>query len=75
MAARALGRIGRQEAVPYLAQHLDDEWLVAAHCATGLRRLGRPGAAALERRLATEGQGAELARQMLWELSTLKAAA
>ncbi len=75
MAARALGRIGRQEAVPYLAQHLDDEWLVAAHCATGLRRLGTAGAAALERRLLTEGQGAELARQMLWELSAMKAVA
>jgi HEAT repeat protein len=75
MAARALGRSGRQAAVPYLAAHLDDAWLAAAHCATGLRRLGRPGAAALERRAATTGQGAELARQMLWELTFLKVGA
>jgi HEAT repeat protein len=75
MAARALGRVGRQDAVPYLARHLDDEWLVAAHCATGLRRLGTPGAAALQVRLATPGQGADLARQMLWELNVQKAAA
>ena len=40
MAARGLGRSGRQSAVPYLAAHLDDAWLVAAHCASGLRRLG-----------------------------------
>jgi HEAT repeat protein len=75
MAARALGRVGRQDAVPYLARHLDDEWLVAAHCATGLRRLGSAGAAALQARLATPGQGADLARQMLWELNVMKAAA
>jgi HEAT repeat protein len=75
MAARALGRVGRQDAVPYLARHLDDEWLVAAHCATGLRRLGTAGAAALQARLETPGQGADLARQMLWELNVRKAAA
>ena len=43
MAARGLGRSGRHAAVPYLAAHLDDAWLVAAHCASGLRRLGRGG--------------------------------
>ena len=74
MAARALGRSGRQAAVPYLAAHLDDEWLVAAHCATGLRRLGRAGAAALETRAASTGVGADLARQMMWELTFLKTA-
>jgi HEAT repeat protein len=75
MAARALGRSGRQAAVPYLAEHLDDEWLVAAHCATGLRVLGRPGAVALEARATTPGQGAELAKQMLWELTFHKVGA
>jgi len=75
MAARALGRSGRRDAVPYLAAHLDDQWLVAAHCATGLRRLGREGAAALQARAASPGQGAELANQMLWEISFLKDAA
>jgi HEAT repeat protein len=75
MAARALGRSGRHAAVPYLAAHLDDAWLAAAHCATGLRRLGRPGAAALEIRAASTGQAAELARQMLWELTFLKVGA
>ncbi|MEO8259876.1 MAG: HEAT repeat domain-containing protein [Acidobacteriota bacterium] len=72
MAARALGRSGRQEGVPYLAPHLDDEWIVAAHTATGLRRLGTPGTAALEMRAGSEGRGADLARQMLWELTFLK---
>jgi HEAT repeat protein len=71
MAARALGRSGRQTAVPYMAAHLDDEWLVAAHCATGLRRLGRAGAAALETAAASTGVGADLARQMVWELRFL----
>ena len=75
MAARALGRSGRHEAVPYLGAHLDDEWLVAAHCATGLRGLGRPGAAALETQASSTGQGADLARQMLWELTFLKVGA
>jgi hypothetical protein len=75
MAARALGRSGRQAAVPYLSAHLDDEWLVAAHCATGLRRMGQPGAAALETRAGEVGQGADLARQMLWELAFLKGGA
>lgn len=73
MAARALARSGRQAAVPYLVTHLDDEWLTAAHCATGLRRLGAPGAAALEVRAASTGQGADLARQMLWERAFLGA--
>lgn len=75
MAARALGRSGTHAAVPYLDAHLDDQWLVAAHCATGLRRLGRPGAAALEARAGSTGQGADLARQMLWELTFLKSVA
>jgi HEAT repeat protein len=73
MAARALGRSGNQAAVPYLAAHLDAEWLLAAHCATGLRKLGPPGATALEARAASTGQGADLARQMLWELTFLRA--
>ena len=75
MAARALGRSGRHAAVPYLAAHLDDEWLLAAHCATGLRRLGAPGAHALELQAAFTGQGADLARQMLWELTFRRAGA
>jgi HEAT repeat protein len=75
MAARALGRSGRHTAVPYLSAHLNDEWLVAAHCATGLRRLGLAGAAALQTQAESTGQGAELARQMLWELTFLKAGA
>ena len=72
MAARALGRSGQQTAVPYLSAHLEDEWFVAAHCATGLRRIGGAGAAALEARAGTTGRGADLARQMLWELTFLK---
>ena len=48
MAARALGRSRRSDAAPYLAQHLGDEWLVAAHAATALRMLGPSG----ERELA-----------------------
>jgi HEAT repeat protein len=74
MAARALGRSGRQGAVPYLARHLDDDWVVAAHAATGLRRLGREGKAALRDQVDAPGQAGVLARQMLWELTALKAA-
>ena len=75
MAARALGRSGREAAVLYLAEHLDDEWLVAAHAATGLRRLGRTGAEALEARVEAPGQAGDLARQMVWELTSLRAGA
>ena len=75
MAARALGRSGRQAAVPYLAGHLDDEWLVAAHAATGLRRLGPTGADALRARADAPGQAGDLARQMVWELDALGARA
>ena len=66
MAARALGRSRRQDAAPYLATALDDEWIVAAHCARGLRDLGAAGRLELER-VSHEGQALHLARQMLWE--------
>jgi hypothetical protein len=66
MAARALGRGLRQEAVPYLVERLNDEWLPAAQAAEALRRIGREGLAALEARALDEGQAGDLARQMLW---------
>ena len=66
MAARALGRGRREDAVGYLAGRLDDEWLPAAHAAGALRQLGAPGLAALHARAADEGQAGDLARQMLW---------
>jgi HEAT repeat protein len=67
MAARALGRSARAEAAPYLAAHLDDEWIVAAHAATALRRLGDAGARALAARAGESTMAGRLARQMLWE--------
>jgi hypothetical protein len=66
MAARALGRGQREEAVEYLAERLDDEWLPAAQAAGALRQLGRSGMAALQARARDEGQAGDLARQMLW---------
>ena len=66
MAARALGRGRREDAVGYLAERLDDEWLPAAQAAGALRRLGGAGLAALEARARDEGQAGDLARQMLW---------
>lgn len=67
MAARALGRGRREEAVAYLAERLlDDEWLPAAQAAGALRSLGVAGVAALEARSRDEGQAGDLARQMLW---------
>lgn len=74
MAARALGRSGRRAAVPYLAAHLNDEWIVAAQAAAGLRRLGRDGALALRAQRDAPGQAGVLARQMIWELTALEAA-
>jgi HEAT repeat protein len=65
-AARALGRSRRQEAAPYLAEALHDDWEVAVESAHGLRDLGDAGRRALER--ATSGPALALARQMLWEL-------
>jgi hypothetical protein len=38
-AARAIGRAGREDAIPYLEAHLADEPAVAAECETALRRL------------------------------------
>jgi len=67
MAARALGRSRRGEAAPYLAQHLGDEWLVAAHAATALRMLGPAGERELLARQEAPGLTGVLARQMLWE--------
>jgi hypothetical protein len=67
MAARALGRSRRRDAAPYLAQHLGDEWLVAAHAATALRMLGPAGERELIARQEAPGLAGVLARQMLWE--------
>jgi HEAT repeat protein len=68
MAARALGRSGRADASPYLAAHLSDEWTVAAHSAAALKQLGEPGLQYLTESVRANGPGADLARQMLWEL-------
>jgi HEAT repeat protein len=72
MAARALGRSGRAAAARYLAEHLNDDWLVAAHCAAGLRRLGPQGHAELQARAEASDQAGDLARQMLWERDFLR---
>ncbi len=68
-AAQALGRAGRTDFAPYLAQHLDDEWEVAAQGARALSRLGDAGVAALRQREASGagGHGLELARHFIWE--------
>ena len=66
MAARALGRARREEAVVPLAARLDDEWLPAAQAASALQRLGGAGLAALQARVRDQGQAGDLARQMLW---------
>jgi hypothetical protein len=73
MAARAVGRSGRRDAVPYLASTLTDDWSVAVHAARGLRDLGAPGRLELER--ACEGPARDLVAQMLWELDRRQAAA
>ena len=70
MAARALGRSGRRETASYLARHLKDEWIVAAHAATGLRALGASGVAALRSHATDEGTAGDLARQILFEMGT-----
>jgi hypothetical protein len=72
MAARALGRSGRAAAARYLAEHLNDDWLVAAYCAAGLRRLGPAGHAELQARAEATDQAGDLARQMLWERQFLR---
>jgi hypothetical protein len=67
MAARALGRSRRGDAAAYLGSRLDDEWIVAAHAATGLRLLGDEGRRELASQRDSPGQAGVLARQMLWE--------
>lgn len=68
-AVQAVGRTGRTDFVPYLAQHLDDEWEVAAQGARALAGLGDAGVGALRARESqgTGGHGLELARHFLWE--------
>ena len=68
MAARALGRSGRTDASRYLAARMADEWTVAAHSAAALKQLGEPGLQYLTESARANGPGADLARQMLWEL-------
>jgi hypothetical protein len=67
MAARAIGRAHRYDAAILLAPRLDDEWLVAAHAADALRKLGPTGLHYLQARTKDEGPAGDLARQMLWE--------
>jgi len=67
MAVRALGRAGRDDALPYLEPLLHDEWVVAAQTARALRALGGGGIAALERAAALPGPAGELAQHVLWE--------
>lgn len=67
-AARAIGRSGREDAAPYLAARLDDEWEIAAHASRALAGLGHSGVAALRARIERgPGLGHDLAQQMLWE--------
>jgi HEAT repeat protein len=73
MAARAVARCRRRDAVPYLAAALRDEWAVAAQSARGLRDLGPAGRRELER--VSERPAADLARQMIWELDRRTGAA
>jgi HEAT repeat protein len=75
MAARALGRGRREDAVGCLAERLDDDWLPAAQAAWALRRLGGAGLAALQARARDEGQAGDLARQMLWSQQPVAAQA
>jgi hypothetical protein len=70
-AARALGRSSREDAAPYLAPCLEDEWQVAARAARALRALGAAGIRCLEARAQAEGLPGDLARQMLWEQRVL----
>jgi HEAT repeat protein len=67
MAARALGRSRRADAVPYLAERLQDEWQVAAHAAAALRAIGPKGLQALRSRITETGHAGDLARQATWE--------
>ena len=67
MAARALGRSRRADALPYLARCLDDEWIAAAHAARAVQQLGPPGVPYLTACVERNGPGAAIARQMLWE--------
>lgn len=70
MAARALGRSGRVDCGRHLAARLADEWTVAAHSAAALKQLGEPGLHYLTESARANGPGADLARQMLWELES-----
>jgi hypothetical protein len=67
MAVRAIGRAGRDDALPYLEPLLHDEWVVAAQTARALRALGAGGVAVLERAAALPGPAGELAQHVLWE--------
>ena len=76
MAARALGRSGRDDAASYLGELLNEtDWTVAAASARALLGLGAAGAATLAASASGDGQAAALAKQMLWEQQARLAAA
>lgn len=76
MAARALGRSGRDDAAAYLGELLHEaDWAVAAESARALLGLGAEGAKFLTASAAGDGQAAALAKQMLWEQQARGAAA
>lgn len=75
MAARALGRSGREDVASYLGDRLNEsDWTVAAASARALLNLGPAGAATLAESAEGQGQAAELAKQMLWERQARAAA-
>lgn len=78
MAARALGRSGREDAAPYLGDRLQEsDWTVAAESAKALLGLGAAGASILSTFADNSGgnsQAAALAKQMLWERQARAAA-
>jgi HEAT repeat protein len=68
-AARALqGWTGPGDAVPHLARHLDDTWIVAARAARALQSMAPEGVEALRACSARRDLAGLLAQQMLWEL-------
>ena len=75
MAARALGRSGREDVASYLGERLnEDDWSVAAASARALLNLGAAGAATLAASATGDGQAADLAKQMMWEQQARAAA-
>ena len=65
------GRVQGGTAMPHTDRNLPDDWVVAAKCGAALKALGDRGREALLAHVREQGAAADLARQLLFDVSSL----